>query len=149
MSPRTIASALAILSLAACSIGYTDAPRTDLVDPGGLISVRADEIALANAHPTGVARPIPMLCLSSCTMYLALDAACLRPGTRLGFHGPAWDGVGLMNQEDADKWAGVMADHYPASIRALYWETMRHSQEITIVQGDDLVRDGIIPACKG
>lgn len=60
------------------------------------------------------------LCNSACTMVLALPKTCVTPDAVMGFHGASAKGplAGLYEAQAN----GILADHYPPSIRTLFWE---------------------------
>ncbi len=68
------------------------------------------------------------VCLSACTMYLAVPGVCVEPETVFGFHGPSSRlyGVALRNDQ-FEKWSTKMAEYYPEPIRSWFLGTARHT----------------------
>ncbi len=114
-------------------------------DPGGDLIARMMHVAHLRA--TSERFVIPRTCLSACTLYLAVETACLQPGSVLGFHGPSSMGGVAMTPAEVDYWSAIMVAHYPPPVRDLFWAG-RHSQTLIYVAGDDLIAAGILPTCN-
>ena len=116
--------------------------RVLLADRGGSVRNRAQEIITLR----GLKGPIELrgpLCLSSCTMYLALPDLCIHPETTFGFHGPSYYGRAL-SARDFEYWSQVIADHYPKALRHWYLETGRYrSSGYFRIKGSTLIKMGL------
>lgn len=137
---------LLILTLMAAS-GVQARPEPALIvrdDHGGLISQRSQEII--QLQQTGQTVQIEGDCLSSCTMYLALQNTCVTPDTRLGFHTPQIAGQRLA-LSDFEHWSQEVARHYPEPLKSWYMREGRLRQAgFFSIRGTELIRLGI-PAC--
>lgn len=114
----TRALILAALALSGCM----SSPPTRLVDHGGAVD---SYIAAVQAERGQPVRPVPDVCESACTLYLA--TRCVKPDTVLRFHGPSSQiyGVGL-DRETWDRTSRQMAAFYPPGIRAKFLAEWRH-----------------------
>ncbi|MFT6450640.1 MAG: hypothetical protein ACJA06_000120 [Halocynthiibacter sp.] len=111
-------------------------------DRGGKVSSRAAEISQMKARGQRV-EIRGRICLSSCTMYLALPGACVEATTSFGFHGPSNRGARL-SENDFEYWSQVIAAHYPEPLRAWYMETGRTQiSEYFQISGAELIRLGL------
>lgn len=138
---RSVLIAALVLALPAYAQGEN---RVLIVsnDRGGQISQRARQIRDLRKSQ----RPIEIrgrVCLSSCTMFLALPSTCIHPDTVFGFHGPSYYGAPL-SPGDFEYWSQVIAAHYPEPLRGWYLETGRtrlagHFR----IRGRELIRLGI------
>jgi len=94
-------------------------------DPGGSLTTRLQSIQQYTADGTRI--EIRGRCDSSCTMLLGLPRACVKPSSRLGFHGPQSQYYGIsLPPDEFEYWSRVMADHYPPQIRAWFLREARH-----------------------
>ncbi len=113
-------------------------------DRGGPVGMRAREISAlqqSNRHVELRGR----VCLSSCTMYLALDRVCVSAATTFGFHGPSYYGRPLSSR-DFEHWSQVIASHYPARLKRWYLETGRHRNSgYYRIKGRKLIEMGVAP----
>lgn len=83
-------------------------------------------------------------CNSACTMVLALPKTCVTPDAVMGFHGASAKGplAGLYEAQAN----GILADHYPPSIRALFWEKFAAIKGRTAkLNADQLIALGVKP----
>lgn len=118
MRALAVLLALLLLALPASVDARTDVKRVSR-DLGGPVDARLAEIARLAADRTPVV--VSGACASACTLYLVLDATCLAPGARLGFHAPTTDGpFGAISPKDLRARAQQMARHYPAPMAAWF-----------------------------
>jgi len=109
-------------------------------DRGGMLGQRASEIRQLLA--TGQRVELRGICLSACTMYLALPNACVDRAANFGFHGPTRNGQSLP-QHEFEHWSGVMADTYREPLRSWYLTEARYRMSgYYQVSGSDLINMG-------
>jgi len=135
--PATIA--LAALT-AACN-----SPGPEARDAGGNLHAYAAEARRLNARGEG--KIIAGDCVSSCTLYLAVQQVCVEKSARLWFHAPHRpgdarpDGLGALD----------MLAHYPKEVRA--WAIRVHALESAdfdpahSLSGEELIAMGV-RACE-
>ncbi len=113
-------------------------------DPGGRLETRIKEIKDLRANHTQV-RITHGYCNSACTLYLGLRNTCVSRDVSFGFHGPMSQFYGLALPPDAfEYWSGVMAAHYPASIRAWYLSDARYTTVgLRQLSGRELIKRGV------
>jgi len=111
-------------------------------DRGGRVGRRAEEVRkLREANRAVELRG--RICLSSCTMYLALAQTCVSPATTFGFHGPSHYGQPL-SPRDFEYWSQMIAAHYPARLKAWYLRKGRHRNSGYFrIKGSTLIAMGI------
>lgn len=113
-------------------------------DMGGRIDVRAKEIAALRSE----GRPVELrgeVCLSSCTMFLALDTTCVDQRTQFGFHGPSEYGR-AMTPEWFEYWSVFLGGYYKPALRKWFMEKARYKLDgYTPISGAELVRLGYKP----
>jgi hypothetical protein len=86
-------------------------------------------------------------CHSACTLFLALPETCVSPHVEFGFHGPGIAAKGLvMLPSQFEHWSQIMAAHYPPPLQKWFMQTARHSRELIILKGDQLITLGV-PQC--
>lgn len=146
---RTAAkAAAAALALAALQPAAAAAQQTYVVgsDRGGYLHDRL--IELSNLQKRGVRVEIRgKVCYSTCTMFLGLPGACVDPGTTFGFHGPSRGGRRL-TQEKFDYFSRVMAQYYPAPLKAWFMAEGRNRVSgVHKIKGSEIIRMGV-PACR-
>lgn len=113
------------LALAA-ALGAAPAARAEVIrhDLGGDLDERVARVERLRAAGTPVR--IEGTCVSACTLYLGLPAACVAPGARLGFHGPRTRLPGIpLPHADFERQTRVMASYYPGPIRAWFMAEAR------------------------
>ena len=121
---------------------HQDDPVLVLNDSGGNVRHRLREIAGIRERGQQV-QIGGRHCLSSCTMYLVLDATCVSPETAFGFHGPSFHGRQLSNT-DFEYWSQVIADHYPEPIKSWYMREGRQRLDgFYRISGADLIQMGV------
>lgn len=82
-------------------------------------------------------------CYSACTLYLSLNAVCISPRARLGFHAPSTRLEGIpLPYEDFQYWSQRMADSYREPLRTWYLEVARFRKDLLFVDGKTLIRLG-------
>lgn len=117
---------LAITAQAQVLLAVTQPALVIREDRGGSVTVRAAEVDALRAS----GRPVilgPGHCWSSCTMFLGLPNACVKPTTVFGFHGPAIKVPGLVLPPDEfDRWSRLIASYYPPAIRDWYLDQARY-----------------------
>ena len=113
-------------------------------DPGGRLSDRVAQIQQIRASGTQV-RITGGYCNSACTMYLGLPNTCISKRVSFGFHGPMSQFYGMaLPRDQFEYWSGVMAAHYPSSIRGWFMNEARHTLVgLKTVSGRELVRLGV------
>lgn len=121
---------------------YEDGPLIVRNDRGGLVGQRAKEVA--SLQDKGRAVELRgRVCLSSCTMYLGLERACVSPSTTFGFHGPSYYGRPLSSR-DFEYWSQVIAAHYPPALKTWYLRKGRYKQSGYFqIKGSELIAMGI------
>lgn len=111
-------------------------------DRGGLVSSRVKEVAALRASGRAV-EIRGQVCLSSCTLYLALPQTCVDTRTTFGFHGPSHYGQKL-SARDFEYWSQVIAEHYPAPLAKWYLHKGRDKVfSYYRIRGAELVRLGL------
>ena len=115
-------------------------------DRGGALSDRLLEISQVRAERHSV-EIRGKLCFSTCTLFLGLPGACVNPGTIFGFHGPSRGGRRL-EQEQFDYFSRVMAQYYPAALKAWFMAEGRYKiRGFYRISGADLIAHGLVEAC--
>ena len=112
-----------------CAMAFTpEAGALDVnYDLGGSVELRRREIDLLRGSSERVR--IEGLCVSACTLYLALPQTCVSASARLGFHGPASPFPGRkLPKGEFERVSRLMADHYPKLLRKWFLQTGRHLQ---------------------
>jgi len=109
-------------------------------DPGGNILERA--LQVQQMIQQGQTPHIVADCWSSCTMLLAVPGVCVSPRAQLGFHGPSVAGRQI-DTASFELMSALMANHYPAAIRAPFLSEWRHSQDFVVISGRSLIAAGI------
>lgn len=92
---------------------------------------------------TGDTVDIDGICLSTCTMQLAVG--CVGPTALLGFHAPSWGGK-AMTEAERVAWAEIIAAHYPPAIRDWYLAGPAHRRAVTTLNARQAVAMGAV-AC--
>ncbi|MCA0044264.1 hypothetical protein [Celeribacter litoreus] len=144
---------LSIWTTVATSGAYAARPKTQA--PGATIIVRGDSGGGVRARYNEI-QEINRLkqrveirsgaCLSSCTMYLAVENMCVSPRAVFGFHGPYRLGPKL-SETEFEEWSRFIAAHYPLNIRVWYLDKARHSVfSMSRLSGTELIRLGV-PKC--
>ncbi|WP_415183280.1 hypothetical protein [Phaeovulum sp.] len=111
-------------------------------DRGGLVSARVAEVAALRASGRAV-EIRGQVCLSSCTLYLALPKTCVDARTTFGFHGPTHYGQKL-SARDFEYWSQVIAAHYPAPLAKWYLKKGRSKVGgYYRIKGAELIRLGL------
>lgn len=111
-------------------------------DRGGRVGARADQIAALRQRAQRV-EIRGTVCLSTCTMFLALPQTCVEAATTFGFHGPSYYGRAL-SARDFEHWSQVIAAHYPEVLRAWYLETGRYRMSgYYKIKGAALIKMGV------
>ncbi len=90
-------------------------------------------------------------CLSSCTLFLSLQRACVARGTTFGFHGPSSRLYGVaLSPEDFERWSRQMARYYPQPLKGWFMKTARQRLVgFYTLSGADLVAMGFRPCTPG
>lgn len=131
------------LTIALLILTQTAAARTFIDnDPGGPIEQRLRQIQ--HLRSDGGRVEIRGFCASSCTMLIGLPNVCVRPESRLGFHGPssAIHGLGLA-PDDFEYWSRVMANHYPNRIRNWFMSSARNDiMGLKTISGREAIKMG-------
>lgn len=137
----------AVLVLSFLGLGGVDPAQAQGVkivrnDPGGSVESRLREIAQLRLEGTRI--EIRGQCVSACTMLLGLPNTCVARSSRLGFHGPQSQYYGVsLAPEQFDYWSRVMADHYPAQIRAWFIKEARQTtMGVITISGSEAIRMG-------
>jgi len=114
-------------------------------DMGGSVEERLAEIARLEQAGTPVR--IVGTCVSACTLYLGLSTACVKPGARLGFHGPSTRLRGLpLPYEEFERLSRLMAEKYPPAIRAWFMAEARMvTGDYITISGAEAIRLGARP----
>jgi len=114
-------------------------------DQGGFIRARLREIDRIRARHQRV-EIRGRVCLSSCTMYLAVEDVCVSPQTSFGFHAPGM-AFGSLTPEQADYLSRLIASYYPPVLADWYLaEGRKKSKGMFRVSGANLIALGV-PAC--
>jgi hypothetical protein len=93
-------------------------------DRGGIIQDRLRQIREFSSQGVEVELK-GEVCLSSCTLFLALPNVCVSPNTKFGFHGPSSYGRPLPSKA-FNYWSDVMARHYREGLKAWFMQTGRY-----------------------
>ena len=111
-------------------------------DLGGELGTRL--IKIAQLRSAGTRVEIRGQCASACTMFLGLPNACVARSSRLGFHGPQSQYYGIsLPPNEFEHWSHVMADHYPAPIRAWFLAEARQTpMGVITISGTQAIRMG-------
>lgn len=129
------------LALSACSVP----PSGGAMDPGGNIGERAAQIARMEA--TGDPFVAPRMCLSACTMYLALSTACFPRDGTLGFHSARNPVLpGLSDRAGNLFLAGFYAKASPRLAR-WFLDGPARSDAMVMVPAAELIERGEARAC--
>ncbi|MGB0900534.1 hypothetical protein [Halocynthiibacter sp.] len=139
----------ALLVIVASGANATERSGKDIVivhdDRGGLVQRRVQEISEIRLRGQDV-QIGGGNCLSSCTMFLGLESACVFPETSFGFHGPSQSGD-LLSDADFNYWSHMIAAHYPEPIRTWYLrEGRQRTHGFYRISGAELIRLGL-PSC--
>jgi hypothetical protein len=123
----------------------------------GATTIRADNggsvpeyaAMIADYRATGQKVRITGRCNSSCTMLLALPDVCVSRNARLGFHGPSSQFYGIrLAPAEFERWSQIMADHYPATIRAWFMQVARYTfDDVLTVRGSELIDNHGVKQC--
>lgn len=150
LQPIRRAASLCALALAAAGFAPPDPAGAQTVsivrnDMGGGLESRLRKIAQLRAAGTRV--EIRGQCTSACTMFLGLPNACVARSSRLGFHGPQSQHYGIsLPPDEFEYWSRVMADHYPAPIRAWFMSEARQTtMGLSTISGAEAIRMGARP----
>lgn len=147
LKPSSLKAAIA--SLAMCMI-ITPAPSFAAKPPqdatlviednaGGLVRQRQLEIQDLKKSRTQV-RLQGEYCISTCTMYLHLPAACVDPDTKFGFHAPSFFGI----PGSGAKYVPIMVAYYPGGLKEWYMQNAAHRTLSWIsLTGQELTQFGI------
>ncbi len=145
-SATAFAVLLAATSVDAREVEEPARPYVVGMDFGGSLNDRILEIN--DLRESG--RPVEirgLFCLSSCTMFLGVNDACIWPGTRFGFHGPSSKGAALKGMH-REYWETTMASFYQEPIKS--WFLERGSKKIKGLYwftGTQLIDYGVARAC--
>jgi hypothetical protein len=121
-----LALCLAVAATPVPSLAQAVPAQTVVVenDRGGLLAERLREIA--RLRQSGARVEIRgRVCLSSCTMYLAVPDICVDPDVTFGFHGPSSYGRPL-SPARFETWSQIMASHYPETLRRWFLSVARY-----------------------
>ncbi len=134
--------ALSLLGLGGADTAQAQAIKIVRNDPGGSVESRLREIAQLRLAGTRV--EIRGRCTSACTMLLGLPNACVAGSSRLGFHGPQSQYYGVSLAPDQfEYWSRVMADHYPAAMRAWFIKEARQTtMGVITISGTQAIKMG-------
>jgi len=124
---------ISILSLTSCS-------SVGREDRGGNILERGTKISNANINGKFVV--LPDLCLSACTMELAIEKICVKPNSVFGFHSSSGSG-------NTPAWNEYMFGYYakyPKLQKRLKQDRALDSLNYTYYSGQDLINYGV-PKC--
>lgn len=137
-----VAGAQGRVSAVAPLHGSLPGPLVVRNDRGGRIAPRAAEVAALRASGRAV-EIRGEVCLSSCTLYLALPQVCVDPRTTFGFHGPSHHGRKLSDRDFA-YWSELIAAHYPKALAAWYLREGRNTiSGYHRIKGAELIRLGL------
>ena len=131
LAPIILAGALAW----AC-LGWWAFGETIQNDAGGSVSDRVE----AMRHTSGVR--IAGRCHSACTMYLGLPATCVAETARMGFHSPSTRSGLPLPRAEWERVTRLMADQYPPALRRWYMGVARHSTDLRVLSGREVIRLG-------
>jgi hypothetical protein len=142
-----MASALMITSPAAARDNTAElSPYIIGDDIGGSLNNRILEINEMRAS----GRPVEirgLVCISSCTMFLGVNDACVWPGTRFGFHGPSNKGKAL-NGNLQSYWINTMASFYQEPLKEWFLEKGSHKiKGVYWFTGAELIKKGVTRKC--
>ncbi len=146
VATNRFAKGLCTLALVFLTIGQPLSARTVIDnDPGGPIEQRLQQIKRLRSE--GAKVEIRGFCASSCTMLIGLPNACVRPGSRLGFHGPSSAIYGLgLPPDEFDYWSRIMANHYPNRMRSWFMSSARNELlGLHTISGRDAIKMGARP----
>ena len=150
---------LLALSAPACTIAPQTGDTTTVhSDMGGGLGERIREVARMNRN--GEAVRIAGRCVSSCTMYLGVERACVEPDATLEFHAPntiygAYPYFSItvpIDEAGRRLWAAQWAQHLPAgAIRQRFLDDWSHRKHDTAVKTGaelhDMDPEGV-PLCR-
>jgi len=135
-------STLSFLALGGVAPAQAQAVKIVRNDPGGAVENRLHEIAQLRLAGTRI--EIRGECVSACTMLLGLPNTCVARSSRLGFHGPQSQYYGVSLAPDQfEYWSQVMADHYPAAMRAWFIkEARKTTMGVITISGSQAIKMG-------
>ena len=126
--------------------GLSQVPYVVRSDYGGSVQTRLRDISALRAS----GRKVEIrgdVCMSSCTMLLGLQNACVHPATTFGFHGPSRNGAPL-DRSLFNQISWIIAGHYPADLRIWYITVARHTlTDVHTLKGAELIRMGAAKSC--
>jgi len=137
------------LILAGCTVAYEREGTLHVVyDEGGIIETRAAKIEQLRRDGTRVVIGDGVICVSACTMYLALENTCVHPGAMLGFHGAIDLAPG--SGPSADEYNRILATYYPQPIRDWFFDSGAYRYKVIwkTLKGSEAIAMGV-PACNG
>lgn len=127
-----------VILSAGCTAHFeNEGVRYVIYDEGGFIDLRAEEIKRLKEKGTRVEIGDGNVCISACTMYLALENTCVHPNAVLGFH----SAISGSSAKSRHQYNRIMANHYPPEIRSWFytsgasevfvtWKTLKGSEAI-------------------
>jgi hypothetical protein len=137
-----------IRALALCLIASQASALEVQNDNGGNVAEYVAKVAQLRA--TGERVKVLGQCLSSCTLYMALDNICTDRGAVWGFHGPSGAYQLALSPARFKKGSMTMAEHYPEPYRSNFLNEWRY---ITVgwgaeIEGRELIAAGVMGECK-
>jgi len=120
----------------------TERPLTIHLDAGGTLKGRLHQLDLLRASRRPVV--IAGLCMSACTMLLALPQTCVDPEARLTFHGPQ-NSKRRITPEQHEYYSRLIARHYPPQLERWYLREGRYGKHN--LTGSEVIDLGAI-RCK-
>lgn len=122
-------------TVATSSVGGATKPLVVRRDLGGSLYARLQEVAALQKTKTPV--EIRGACGSACTLYLAMDTACVHPRARFLFHGALYPpdkarANGVTPEQAAHAvaiWNTIMAAAYPPALESWFLREAAHLQD--------------------
>jgi hypothetical protein len=146
---RILWAAIGIVAIIVLAKTCTPAKALDVQnDNGGNVAEYVDKVAQLRA--TGERVEVLGQCLSSCTLYMALDNICTDRGAVWGFHGPSGAYQLALSPARFEEGSMSMAEHYPEPYRSNFLNEWRY---ITVgwgakIEGRELIAAGVMGECK-
>ncbi|MCA0042702.1 hypothetical protein [Celeribacter litoreus] len=122
-------------------------PKADVLvvrnDLGGNVVSRVEKLRELSSKETKVMLLGPY-CLSSCTLYLAMEEVCVAPKAHFGFHAPEPAYGQKLTEEELDEWSVYISNFYPPEVKAWYLKKARYQHGAPLMlSGSTLISFGV------